>query len=37
MHHCSTQWATFLLGLKAFVETGKGHPAPENRTVHVGA
>jgi uncharacterized protein YndB with AHSA1/START domain len=28
MHHCSTKWATFLLSLKALVETGKGLPAP---------
>ena len=28
MHHCSTKWATFLVSLKAFVETGKGAPSP---------
>jgi uncharacterized protein YndB with AHSA1/START domain len=28
MHHCSTKWATFLMSLKAFVETGQGSPAP---------
>jgi uncharacterized protein YndB with AHSA1/START domain len=28
MHHCSTKWATFLMSLKEFVETGRGHPAP---------
>ncbi|MEQ6899784.1 SRPBCC domain-containing protein [Nocardioides sp. YIM 152588] len=28
MHHCSTKWATFLLSLKALVETGRGAPAP---------
>jgi len=28
MHHCSTKWATFLLSLKALVETGKGAPSP---------
>jgi uncharacterized protein YndB with AHSA1/START domain len=27
-HHCSTKWGTFLLSLKALVETGKGTPAP---------
>ena len=26
--HCSTKWATFLLSLKDFVETGRGRPAP---------
>ncbi len=24
MHHCSTQWAYFLIGLRRFVETGEG-------------
>ena len=28
MHHCSTKWATFLMSLKALVETGKGAPSP---------
>ena len=28
MHHCSTKWATFLISLKALVETGKGAPSP---------
>ena len=28
--HCSTKWATFLMSLKAFVETGKGQPAPDH-------
>lgn len=28
MAHCSTKWATFLLSLRDFVETGKGKPAP---------
>ena len=28
--HCSTKWATFLMSLKAFVETGKGRPAPDD-------
>ena len=28
MFHCSTKWATFLLSLKEYVETGKGRPAP---------
>lgn len=26
--HCSTKWATFLLSLRALVETGSGKPAP---------
>ncbi|MEP7157612.1 MAG: SRPBCC domain-containing protein [Betaproteobacteria bacterium] len=30
MHHCSTKWATFLLSLKAYVETGKGSPNPRD-------
>jgi uncharacterized protein YndB with AHSA1/START domain len=30
MHHCSTKWATFLLSLKALVETGIGAPAPRD-------
>jgi uncharacterized protein YndB with AHSA1/START domain len=30
MHHCSTKWATFLMSLKALVETGKGAPAPRD-------
>jgi uncharacterized protein YndB with AHSA1/START domain len=28
MHHCSTKWATFLMSLKGFVESGTGAPAP---------
>ena len=30
MHHCSTKWATFLVSLRDFVETGKGRPAPND-------
>ena len=30
MHHCSTKWATFLLSLKQYVETGQGRPAPDD-------
>ena len=26
MHHCSTQWAYFLLGLKRLFEQGAGTP-----------
>jgi hypothetical protein len=33
MHHCSTKWATFLLSLKALVETGEGRPSPHD--VHI--
>jgi uncharacterized protein YndB with AHSA1/START domain len=30
MHHCSTKWATFLISLKALVETGRGAPSPDD-------
>jgi uncharacterized protein YndB with AHSA1/START domain len=30
MHHCSTKWASFMLSLKAWVETGVGAPAPRD-------
>jgi len=30
MHHCSTKWASFLLSLKKYVETGKGDPSPND-------
>ena len=30
MAHCSTKWATFLVSLRDFVETGKGRPAPND-------
>jgi uncharacterized protein YndB with AHSA1/START domain len=30
MHYCSTKWGTYLLGLKALCETGKGTPYPED-------
>ncbi len=33
MHHCSTKWAMFLMSLKAFVETGRGAPFPND--VHI--
>jgi uncharacterized protein YndB with AHSA1/START domain len=33
MHHCSTKWATFLMSMKALVETGKGTPFPDD--VHI--
>jgi uncharacterized protein YndB with AHSA1/START domain len=30
MYHCSTKWASFLLSLKKYVETGKGDPSPND-------
>jgi uncharacterized protein YndB with AHSA1/START domain len=30
MAHCSMKWATFLLSLRAYVETGSGRPAPDD-------
>ncbi|MFD7905477.1 SRPBCC domain-containing protein [Kitasatospora sp. NPDC059722] len=30
MYHCSTKWATFLMSLKAELETGAGAPAPRD-------
>jgi uncharacterized protein YndB with AHSA1/START domain len=30
MYHCSTKWGTFLMSLKALVETGKGAPSPDD-------
>lgn len=33
MHHCSTKWATYLMSLKSFVETGTGAPSPND--VHI--
>jgi uncharacterized protein YndB with AHSA1/START domain len=30
MHHCSTKWATFLMSLKALLETGTGDPHPKD-------
>jgi len=31
--HCSMKWATFLLSLRDFVETGKGKPAPDDLAI----
>ena len=28
--HCSTKWAVFLLSLKGSLETGRGHPFPDD-------
>jgi uncharacterized protein YndB with AHSA1/START domain len=33
MHHCSTKWASFLMGMKSLIETGKGAPFPDD--VHI--
>ncbi len=33
MHHCSTKWATFLMSMKALLETGQGAPYPND--VHI--
>ena len=31
--HCSMKWATFLLSLREYVETGKGRPAPHDMKI----
>ncbi len=33
MSHCSTKWATFLMSLKAYVETGTGQPSPNDMRI----
>src|SRR5262245_1957472 len=30
MAHCSMKWATFMMSLKEFVETGQGSPSPDD-------
>jgi uncharacterized protein YndB with AHSA1/START domain len=30
MYHCSTKWATYLMSLKALLETGLGSPDPDD-------
>jgi len=30
MHHCGTKWATYLMSLKKYVETGQGEPSPRD-------
>ncbi len=30
MNHCSTKWASFLMSLKALLETGTGQPHPRD-------
>lgn len=31
--HCSMKWATFLLSLREYLETGKGRPAPDDMKI----
>jgi uncharacterized protein YndB with AHSA1/START domain len=31
--HCSMKWATFLLSLRAYLETGKGLPSPDDAKI----
>jgi uncharacterized protein YndB with AHSA1/START domain len=33
MNHCSTRWATFLVSLKHFVESGTGEPFPNEVSI----
>jgi hypothetical protein len=33
MHHCSTKWAYFLLGLKAGLEGGAATPYPDDMKI----
>ena len=33
MHHCSTKWASYLIGLKQGVETGSRRPFPHDERV----
>lgn len=35
MHHCSTKWATFLMSLKAMLETGRGKPFPDDMLISI--
>ena len=37
MHHCSTKWATFLMSLKAQLETGKGSAFPNDNLISLDA
>jgi hypothetical protein len=34
-HHCSTKWATFLLSLRDYVESGQGRPFPNDLKIEV--
>ena len=36
MHHCSTKWATFMLGLRDWLERGEGRPTPYDVKIHFG-
>lgn len=33
MHYCSTKWAMYLVGLKTFLETGRGLPYPRDARI----
>jgi hypothetical protein len=33
MHHCSTKWAYFLLGLKAWLEGGEATPFSDDMNI----
>jgi uncharacterized protein YndB with AHSA1/START domain len=33
MHHCSTKWAYFLLGMKAWLEGGEATPFPTDKKI----
>lgn len=37
MHHCSTKWATFLMSLKAMLETDTGTPHPNDYRISLDA
>ena len=36
MHHCSTEWAIYLMSLKSLVETRKGSPNPNDAHISGG-
>ncbi len=33
MHHCSTKWATYLISLKEYVQSGVGEPSPRDLVI----
>lgn len=35
MSHCTTKWATFLMSLKAMLESGKGRPYPDDVPISI--
>jgi uncharacterized protein YndB with AHSA1/START domain len=35
MHYCSTKWAAYLIGMKAFIETGRGAPYPHDTPINL--